>query len=49
VTDESKVPESFVRVKRSIDKASAGKALKAGEEIPGIVLLETMSEWVAWK
>jgi hypothetical protein len=48
ITDEAAVPEGFIRVKKSVDKSAAGKVLKAGEEIPGLALLESVSEWVAW-
>jgi hypothetical protein len=48
VIDEAAVPDVWIRVKRSVDKAGAAKALKAGDEIPGLGLLESVSERVAW-
>jgi hypothetical protein len=50
VVDEAAVPDAWIRTKvsKSVDKSGASKALKAGEEIPGLALLETVSERVAW-
>jgi len=50
VIDESSVPGAYIRIKtsRSVDKAGAKKVLKAGEEIAGLALLESVSETVKW-
>ncbi len=48
VIDEEAVPETWIKTKRTVDKAGAMKALKLGDEIPGLDLLETVSERVAW-
>ncbi|MCO5092633.1 siphovirus Gp157 family protein [Bosea sp. (in: a-proteobacteria)] len=38
IKDEDAIPERFVRIKREIDKAAINAAVKAGEEIPGVVV-----------
>lgn len=38
IADESVIPERFTRVKREIDKTAINAAVKAGEEIPGVVV-----------
>ena len=38
VADESAVPDRFFRTRREIDKNAINAAVKAGEEIPGVVV-----------
>jgi len=38
VTDESKVPEKFFKVKKELDKKSLNEAVKQGEQIDGVTL-----------
>ena len=42
VTDEAAIPEQFVKVTRAPMKAEIGKALKAGQEVPGATLANGM-------
>ena len=38
IEDEASIPERFIRIKREIDKTAINAAVKAGEEIPGVVV-----------
>ncbi len=38
VSDESALPERFIRTKREVDKTAINAAVKAGEKIPGVVV-----------
>lgn len=38
IEDEASIPERFIRIKREIDKSAINAAVKAGEEIPGVVV-----------
>lgn len=38
VEDEAAIPDRFIRIKREIDKVAINAAVKAGEEIPGVVV-----------
>lgn len=38
VTDESKIPDAFFRIKRELKKSDIGNALKNGETVDGVVL-----------
>ena len=38
ISDEAAIPERFIRTKREIDKTAINAAVKAGEEIPGVVI-----------
>jgi hypothetical protein len=42
ITDETALPEVFVRVKREPDKTLIGAALRAGREVPGAVMNNSM-------
>lgn len=43
VLDETVIPHDFVRVKTEVDKKSIAAALKAGQEISGVQLVENQS------
>lgn len=38
ISDEAAIPDRFIRTKREIDKTAINAAVKAGEEIPGVVI-----------
>lgn len=38
IEDEASLPERFIRIKREVDKSAINAAVKAGEEIPGVVV-----------
>lgn len=40
ITDESLIPEDFIKIERKVSKSDIGKALKAGLAVAGAVLLE---------
>ena len=40
VLDEAKIPDAYFAIKRTVQKAEIAKALKAGAEVPGAVMVE---------
>lgn len=40
VLDDAKVPAEYIAIERKVQKAEIAKALKAGAEVPGAVLIE---------
>lgn len=40
ITDESLIPEDFIKIERKVSKSDIGRALKAGLAVAGAVLLE---------
>ena len=40
VLDDAKVPDEYIAIERKVQKAEIAKAIKAGAEVPGAVLIE---------
>jgi hypothetical protein len=40
VLDEAKIPDAYFAIKRTVQKSEIAKAIKAGAEVPGAVLVE---------
>lgn len=47
ISDETKIPPTFYKIKTELDKAAIKEALKNGEQVEGAVLMET--KHISWK